>query len=304
MEKEIQQLEFYINHSKVANLKVNMLRGLKISLRAGQLIAPYVLTAAITFGGFAAFGGMPFIKNDQKKKIEMKDRIDRQLMEVFPNGDWRTKDDGSLHNGSEINSPILRDTKTNWENLNKVCSIVEPLASIDTKSGGHIHIGTQTLGSNRDSWLNFIKMWSVYKNIIFRFGYGDFLTARPSMLEYAEPMTKDFWRDYEKLKSGNASLDAIISKISYKRYQAVNFNNVSRNNCNNFDTKNTIEFRCPNGTLDAAIWQNNVNLFVRMLCYSKSTAFNDDLVQQRHQLNLDRFAKLKWYDEIYLGQAL
>lgn len=41
-----------------------------------------------------------------------------------------------------------------------------------------------------------------------------------------------------------------------------------------------------------------------MLCYSKSTSFNDDLVQQRHQLNLDRFAKLKLYDEIYLEQAL
>ena len=234
----------------------------------------------------------------------MKDRIDRQLREVFPNGDWITKHDGSLHNGAEINSPILRDTKINWENLSKVCSIVEPLASIDTKSGGHVHIGTQTLGSNKDSWLNFIKMWSVYENIIFRFVYGDFLTARPSMQKYAEPMTKDFQRDYEKLKAEHASLGTIINRISHKRYQAVNFNNVWQDNCNSFQTDNTIEFRCPNGSLDAAIWQNNVNLFVRMLCYCKSTSFNDDTVQHRHQLNLDRFAKLILYDEIYLEQAL
>lgn len=147
-------------------------------------------------------------------------------------------------------------------------------------------------------------MWSVYENIIFRFVYGDFLTARPCMLEYAEPMTKDFWQDYETLKNEGASLDAIISRISHKRYQAVNFENVSNYNCNNFSSKNTIEFRCPNGSLNSAIWKNNVNFFIKFLTYSRNTSFNDDLVQQRHQLNLDKFAELKLYDEIYLEQAL
>lgn len=234
----------------------------------------------------------------------MRDRIDRQLSEAFPNGDWRTKHDGSLHNGAEINSPILRDNETAWRSLDKVCSIVEPLASIDKKSGGHIHIGTQTLGNNKESWLNFIKMWSVYENIIYRFVYGDFLTARPSMFKYAEPMTKDFWKDYEQLKSEGASLDAIISRISHKRYQAVNFNNVSKGNYNKLRIDNTIEFRCPNGSLNSAIWQNNVNFFVKLLTYSRNISFNDDLVQQRHQLNLDKYVGLKWYDEIYLEQAL
>lgn len=231
-------------------------------------------------------------------------RIDRKLSEAFPNGDWRTEHDGSLHNGAEIISPVLRDNKTTWRNLDKVCSIVEPLASIDKKSGGHIHIGTQTLGNNKDSWLNFIKMWSVYENVIYRFVYGDFLTARPSMFEYAEPMTKDFWQDYEKLKNEGASLETIISIISHKRYQAVNFDNVSIGNYNKLRNGNTIEFRCPNGTLNSAIWQNNVNFFVKLLIYSRNTSFNDDLVEQRHQLNLDKFAGLKWYDEIYLEQAL
>lgn len=46
----------------------------------------------------------------------MKDRIDRQLKKTFPNGDWIIKDDASLYNGAEINSPILRDNKTTWKN--------------------------------------------------------------------------------------------------------------------------------------------------------------------------------------------
>lgn len=67
-----------------------------------------------------------------------------------------TKSDWTLCKGAEINSPILQDTKANWNNLNEVCLIVDSLASIGKNSGGHIHIGTQTLGNNRGSWLNFI----------------------------------------------------------------------------------------------------------------------------------------------------
>lgn len=234
----------------------------------------------------------------------MRDRIERKITETFPNRDWITKRDGSLYNGAEINSPILRDNETTWRNLDKVCSIVKTSAVIGRKSGGHIHVGTQTLGNDRESWLNFIKMWSVYENIIFRFVYGDFLTARPSILRYAKPMSKIFWHDYEKLKADNASLESIIHEISGERYQAVNFWNVSIGNYNRFREANTIEFRCPNGSLNSAIWQNNVNFFVKFLLYSKNPSFNDNLVEQRHQSNLDKFAKLKWYDEIYLEQAL
>ena len=234
----------------------------------------------------------------------IKHTIESKLSEAFPAGDWVTKCDGSLNDGLEINSPILIDTLENWKNLDKVCSIVEPLAKIDTKSGGHIHIGTQTLGDNKESWLNFLKMWSVYENIIFRFAYGEFLTARPSIVKYATPMAKNFWEAYEKSKSENASLQSIISMISHERYQAVNFDNVSRFNSNIFNFRNTIEFRCPNGSLDAVIWQNNVNLFAKMLSYCRTIFFNDDIVEKRHQLNLDRFSNLRFYDEIYLEQAL
>ena len=237
---------------------------------------------------------------ENAKKIE----IDEQLRKAFPNEKWKTKQDCSLNEGAEISSPILKDTKENWQELNNVCSIVDPLASIGTKTGGHIHVGTQTLGSQKISWFNFIKMWSAYENVIFRFAYGDFLTARPSLLKYAEPVSNFFWYQYKKLKKEKASLNTIISTLSNNRYQAVNFNNVKGKKCNTFIPNNTIEFRCPNGTLHAEVWQNNVNLFVRMLAYSKSTSFNNDLVEKRHQLNADKFNELKWYDEIYLEQAL
>lgn len=38
-------------------------------------------------------------------------RISEQLVESFPKKDWFIKNDGTLENGAEINSPVLRDTK-------------------------------------------------------------------------------------------------------------------------------------------------------------------------------------------------
>lgn len=233
----------------------------------------------------------------------MRGRIENKLRKMSLSSTWQLKGDGSLDDGAEINSPILKDTSVSWNNLKKVCSVVNANATIGSHSGGHIHVGTQVIGGKTESWLNFIKLWSVYENIIYRFVYGDFLTARPSMNRYAEPMTKDFWKDYQKLKEyDQLNMRDIISKISHQRYQAVNFNNVS--DFNNMANKNTIEFRCPNATIDPTIWQNNINLFVNMLLYSKSTRYNDDIIQNRRNINEDKYSKLSWYGEIYLQQTL
>lgn len=297
---------FYIDNSPVfkfinpnSNDKLSTMNGFDLQ-ELIILIDDYYLQvrSQLGFEQYITFGLELEFENAIRKQI------DKQLKEAFSNDNWKTKHDGSLKNGAEISSPILRDTTINWKNLIKVCSIVEPLASIDINSGGHIHVGTQTLGDNSQSWLNFIKIWSVYENIIFRFAYGNFLTARPNILCYAEPMAKDFWNDYKSLKDNHSSLESIISTISHQRCQAVNFKNVSKKNCNDFYTNNTIEFRCPNGSLDPAIWQNNVNLFVNILLYSKSSNYDDNVIQNRRNINEDKFSDLKWYNEIYLQQAL
>ena len=76
MENEIKQLEFQLKYSKIKNLKIKMIRKLKIPLKMGQQIVPYVLVAGITFGGFAIFGKTPFIEDEYKKKFETKKEID------------------------------------------------------------------------------------------------------------------------------------------------------------------------------------------------------------------------------------
>lgn len=232
-----------------------------------------------------------------------KDIIESAIYDYFNDHSWSMVNDNSLNNGAEIVSPILKDNEQTWIDTKKVCSIIESSASIDKNSGGHVHIGTQVLGDKNDSWLNFIKLWSVYENIIYRFSYGEFLTGRPNIEHYAEPVSLTFWKNYVRLKRENAVIIDIIHVFN-ERYQAVNFRNVSVEQCKDFEEDNTIEFRCPNGTLNPIIWQNNVNLFVNLLKYSKNLSFDDDKVQKRHLINLDKYLDLKWYNEIYLEQAL
>lgn len=225
--------------------------------------------------------------------------------EMKTNKGWKIVNDRSLDNGYEIVSPILMDELSTWNSLTSVCSIIRTKAKIGENSGGHIHIGVQTLGDDRQAWLNFFKIWSVYENIIYRFCYGEFLTARPNILNFAIPKTKTFWNYYEEFKKNNDSLEAIIKEILYsKRYQAVNFSNINIDKGFEFYDGNTIEFRCPNGSLEPAIWQNNLNLLVNLLNYARSSEFNDDLVKQRYLLSFDKLKKLEDYNEIYLEQVL
>lgn len=221
---------------------------------------------------------------------------------------WTLVSDVSLENGAEIDSPILRDDIKYWSDLKSVCNIIKGNASIGNNSAGHIHIGTQVLGSKPTSWLNFMKLWSVYEKVIFRFLYGEKLTARSSLNEYASPMQKKFINQYLTIKSVMKNryispLD-IISKVKFIRYEAVNFDNCNRSNLNTELNGNTIEFRCPNGTLEPIIWQNNLNLLTNILIYSRSSNYSDEKIDLRNNKNKDKFLDLDWYDQIYLIDAL
>ena len=61
--------------------------------------------------------------------------------------------------------------------------------------------------------------------------------------------------------------------LSNDKCKSVNFRPIT--------TLGTIEFRCPNGTLNEVIWQNNLNLFVHLLLYAKSNDFDEYRVEKR-----------------------
>lgn len=214
--------------------------------------------------------------------------------------------DRSLTNGIEIISPIMYDNTKNWTDLKEACNIIEKYAKVGNNTASHIHIGAPILGNDINNWLNFIKIWATYENIIFRFSYGEYLNERPNIKVFAYPIADTFTYLYELLKN-NSDLDDFFnnySKLNLNKYFSVNLLNALdnykySNKNNDLDITNTIEFRCPNGTLEPIIWQNNANLFAKLLIYSKNNNFNHDIIDKRKTTN-----NINNYKIISLEQSL
>jgi hypothetical protein len=226
---------------------------------------------------------------------------------------WTNQEDRSLdtflHKGFEICSPVLFDSKETWKEVKKVCSIIDKYAKIGNFSAAHVHVGVQVLKNNLEAWLNFMELWSVYENIIFRFSYGEFLTNRPLLYFFAKPVANDFQNFYQSpqvekavRKKKKSQLVRLLTELEFNRNCAVNFKNIQ--NLSKYGDKNTIEFRCPNGTLNPVIWQNNVNLFVNLLLASRDSSFDENTVLRRKILLAKEDINFDLYKDIYLDQAL
>lgn len=76
LEQNLKELENEVNEAKKRNVKNKIIRRTKISLRTAQLVAPYLLTASITFRFFSSIGFTPFVIDNNKKFLETKKDFD------------------------------------------------------------------------------------------------------------------------------------------------------------------------------------------------------------------------------------
>ena len=226
--------------------------------------------------------------------------IEENLLKIGLLGNWDLGKDSSLNFGGELHTPILRDKLESWEELDKACKILRKYSKIGPNSGGHVHVGTQVLGFEYKSWLKFLKIWAGYENIIYRFSYGTFLSGRPNIDLFAEDIALYFKEVFEKFHDKDLTYRDITHELRYASEYGVNLINVSSDSI--FKEGNTIEFRCPNGTLDPVIWQNYVNLFTKLLLYCKSNDYNNNIVDERFN-EIQGNSKMP-YNKIYLEQSL
>ena len=61
--------------------------------------------------------------------------------------------------------------------------------------------------------------------------------------------------------------------------------------------KNTLEFRRPNGTLEEVIWQNNINVIIKLILAINSNNFDIDYIINKLKTNKDRI--INKYDSAY-----
>jgi len=218
-------------------------------------------------------------------------------------GNWKCKDDISLQSdiqyekGIEVISPILTGiNEKTTEEIERICTVLNKLGNYTNETcGGHIHIGADYL-TNVDSWKNLLDLWANSEKILYIIGNKEGRIPRDGAIKYAGPISKEL---KEEMDSGSINLQEEKDVENFKkqildfqkdRYKGINFKNLE------IGEKNTVEFRLPNGTVDANTWIQNINLFGGII----KTAQELSVIQEKEvdELNEEEKKKLECFENI------
>lgn len=214
------------------------------------------------------------------------------LYNIVNESNWKFKPERSIINGYEVSSPILTDTKDSWIKLKDICSIIKNNGGkITDRASSHVHMGDQILDDNITNWLNFLKLYSAYENILYRFSYGEYECERASLYEYAHPIANEI--ENYLVSTEKPNIWSLIFFFS-SRYK---IGGISVRK----PLMNTIEFRSANGTLNPIIWQNNINFYEHFLRYSTNPNFDVDRINYRMK---NQEFSLESYNIINIEEAL
>ena len=233
-----------------------------------------------------------------------KKNIDKFLMNDFDG--WCSKEDASLTYGGEIISPILYDKNKYWIQLKKVCDYLNSKkVNTSNNAGGHIHVGACVLGKDISAWRQFLKLYAIYESVIFRFCYGDKISARKKILKYASPVADIIYEMMPMINKATTLEELRYLLPTSEKYLALCFCHVNFDNIEKNIWKNTLEFRSPNATSNAVIWQNNINAFAKMLVSSKEKVMNEEFLDYKLEHEFLSYSENKYlYNEINLKNVL
>jgi hypothetical protein len=235
------------------------------------------------------------------------DDVKKALKKTAPRG-WSIYQDTTVCSkgfndeviGGEITTPPLRDTEKAYRDLAAVCKMLkEHSATTGDNCAGHIHIGSQVLGDDYHSLYNFLKTWCAFEPVIYRFSYGDKNRARAGINSFAMPLSPDLAPKLSKI----AGLNCLKHMKAHSGAVRDRGMSLDYYHCDG-RKKDTIEIRCPNGTLNPVIWQNNLNTFAKLVGHCKNKDFDSDVVDYklRHLDYSENFAKAA--DKFNLQDAL
>ena len=148
-------------------------------------------------------------------------------------------------------------------------------------------------------------MYVVYESIMFRFFYGDKINARENLLDYASPIANILY-DNLKYLNNQKTIKSFANCLPAGKYYALNFSHVDFFYVTNkMKDRNTIELRCPNGTIEEVIWQNNINTFAKLILKAKSRNLDEEFLNYKIKKGIiDSESQFYIYNEIRLKIAL
>ena len=237
-------------------------------------------------GGFLAyeiFNIEAYSSSELLKKFQR--RLDLSEQEKNEISKWEFKEDGSLDMGMEIVSPILYDTKMDWENLETVCWFLQNIEGVVTENcGGHVHIGVNILGCNDESWKNFIAIWNEAEEIIYKMSNAENDVCRKGVLDYASISSNDIQHFIDEGSIHIANEDDLneLAEVWPDKYLSLNLSNLGDKD------KNTIEFRLSNGTIDAKTIKENITLYGSILALCSARGENPEYNKEKFNYFMNR----------------
>ncbi len=201
-----------------------------------------------------------------------KERLDFRTLFLGTRYHWHYTSDSTLYPpcGGEFVSPIYRDQPDTWTQIARECTVLKEAGLyVNHSCAGHIHIGTQILNGVPGAFINLLKLWAVYEDVIFQFSRGQFSNYRRLLRLYGRPISHLIQENLDQ-KLITSMDDIHHSQLSLAKRYALDFSYMK-----GLGQKrgNTIEVRCPNGTLEPAIWQNMINFFLKLFHYAASPSF-------------------------------
>ena len=218
--------------------------------------------------------------------------------------DWTIQKDGSVFayfakgndnkpaivDGVEFVSPILTYDTESLKELKAVCNALKKLGFFTNETcGGHIHLGYNYF-KTKGEFLTFINLYGVCERFLYLASNRASTSIRCDALEnYAksnkriiENLVPDL--DYIQSLSDFEWEFSKERKYDNSRYHGLNLTNIGHR------TKNTIEFRMPNGEIDFINLKLNIELFCKLIMKSKEIANTDstELLKQYRDLFKNR----------------
>lgn len=189
-------------------------------------------------------------------EIEAEGRISEILPKVI--GIWKAKPEDSLQYGIEyVTKEPIND---NESSIYEIYRINEVLKTVGMKTsgrcGGHVHIGADHITSE-EGFKELLELWGNAEEVYYLIANKEGELPRENIPYYAPPIS----REIQRIKTENIPEDEFLvnaQKIIESRYRGLNIQNINIDN-----SKNTIEFRVSNGTLDGNTWIENIRLYGR-----------------------------------------
>lgn len=239
-------------------------------LKSKNIITPAIF---IPYGIEIELESVPY---DEGKRV-----ISHKVPESFKIGT-----DNSLNNaGIEVSSDVLINTKENVVMLKKLSKTLKFLGA--TYENASFQINLDAYNFSEDDIKNFLKMYSVYENVIYRFSLGIDDVIRPSAKEYALPIRGEFYSKYNQSANEYGRYSRYINNKSY----GVSLKTLTRSKENPIKV---VEFRTPNGCSEYKLWLNYITFFSSFVTYLKSNKFDKEMIDYKfdnlvYQLDKDLF---------------